>query len=392
MDKYIRNIVLDKIAAIYEDPEHKKRIRERRDVLSGEEELEQSFESDPEEEQRQIEEFLKERKRRDQEARRRGDKDPRHAISPDQVEENPFSYAEALRQRGVNPDQEPLSRSEIERHRKVQEELNLFSTIGEIPGDAGSMRHYVDPNSPTSSPLHRYFGYYDKESNRWHPTQFSYIMFFLSAYAPELGLTEFWDKGRRVDLSHESFRTHPYRRRYGDRLRDEFFLFKPEMEDRLFADFPKIMAAIQNNVWDTNIHRREGLPYVTPTPPTRDRRFSGGVEIRYMPEQDSFMVRGPKTKPEIIESTYVPEQSDALRLTKKILSKSELYPKLDTAINALKKDITDNILREVISQNRELNFLRGSPEAKEQIRGAIINAINDLLSAEVVRIVDESDF
>jgi hypothetical protein len=169
-------------------------------------------------------------------------------------------------------------------------------------------------------------------------------------------------------------------------------MFKPEMEDRLFADFPKIMAAIQNNVWNTNVHSREGLPYVTPTPPTEDRRFSGGVEIRYMPDQNAFMVRGPKTKPEIIESTYDPEYSDALRLTKKILSKSELYPKLDGAIAALKKDIVDNVLREVINQNRELNFLRGSPEAKEQVRGAIINAINELLSAEVVRIVDESDF
>lgn len=392
MDKFTRNIVLEKIAAIYEDSEHKKRIRERREVLMGEEPTASTVKRDSEEEARQIEEWLKNRERQDKENKRRGDKDPRQAITPDQIEERSISYTEALKQRGINPDQEPLSRSEIERHRKIQEELNPFSTIGEVEGKAGSVRHYVDPNSPTTSPLNKYFGYYDKETQRWYPTQFSYIMFFLSAYAPELGLTGFLDRSRRVDLSHPSFRTHPYRRRYGQRLRDEFFMFKPEMEDRLFTDFPKIMAAIRNNVWDTNVHTREGLPYVTPTPPTEDRRFSGGVEIRYMPEKDAFMVRGPKAKPEIIPSSYEAGQSDALRLTKKILSKSELYSKLDGAISALKKDITDNVLREIISQNRELNFMRGSPEAKEQVRGAIINAINELLSAEVIRIINESEF
>jgi len=171
MDKFTRNIVLEKIAAIYEDSEHKKRIRERREVLMGEEPTASTVKRDSEEEARQIEEWLKNRERQDKENKRRGDKDPRQAITPDQIEERSISYAEALKQRGVNPDQEPLSRSEIERYRKIQEGLNPFSTICEVDGKAGSVRHYLYLNSPTTSPLINIFGYYLNENQCWDPTQ-----------------------------------------------------------------------------------------------------------------------------------------------------------------------------------------------------------------------------
>lgn len=390
MDRSKRKIFLDKIAVIYEDPNHPKRIRDRSELFMEQED--QAVPIDPMEEQRAVEEFIRERDKRDKEALRKGDSDPRFAIIPDQVVEKSPYYVDVLKQHGINPDSEPLSKSEIERQRKIREEIEPYATIGEVETAAGSVRHYVDPNGPSASPLNKYFGYYDKDKQRWYPTQYSYIMFFLSAYAPELDLTRFWDRSRRVDLSHQSFKSHPYRRKYPDRLRHEFFLFKPEMEDRLYSDFPKIMAAIRNNVWDTNVHTREGLPYVSPTPPDSDKRFSGGVEIRYMSEHDSFMVRGPQTKPEIIKSTYEPEASDALRITKKVLSKVELYTRLGESITSLKKDITDNILREILASNRELNFIRRDPQSKEMVRGAIVSAVNELLNGEVIRIVNESDF
>lgn len=392
MDRFVREIILNKIAAVYEDPEHKKRIRERRKALVGEEPEEPALRTDPEAEQRAVEEFLKQKEKEEREALRRGEKDPRQALNPEQIREIYYPYSQALKQRGIDPEQQPLSRSEVERRQRVEDELNYFSTIGEVQGLEGSTRQYVDPNHPELSPLHKYFGYYDKETKTWHPTQYSYIMFFLSAYAPELGLTEYWDRSRRVGLSHESFRRHPYRRKYGDRMRGEFFLFKPEMEERLYADFPKIMEAIKHNVHDININTREGLPYIAPRPPESDKRFSGGVEVRYFPENDTFMVRGPRTKPMRFKSQYNPAYSESLKITRKVLSKSELYPKLESAIESLRQDIKDNILREIVNQNRELNFLRNSPEAKEQVRGAIINAINEILKSEVTKIIEESDF
>lgn len=390
MDKFLRNVILNKIAAIYEDPKHKQRIKKREDVLVGEKEL--SLKRDLEQEQKAIEEFLRQKEREEREAKRRGEKNPHQAIDPEQIKEVYFPYEEALKQRGIDPATQPLSKSEVERRRKIEDELSYFSTIGRVEHEKGSSHQYVDPNHPEISPLHKYFGYYDKESKSWHPTQYSYILFFLSAYAPELGLTDFWDRSRRVDMNHVSFRRHPYRRRYADRMRGEFFLFKPEMEDRLFTDFPKIMEAIKNNVHDTNIHTTEGLPYVAPTPPEADRRFSGGVEVRYYPHDNTYMVRGPRTKPIRFQSAYVPESSDTLKIIKKVLTKSELYPRLQNSIAELKQEISGNILREIIGQNRELNFLRNSPENKEQVRGAIVKAITEILEAEVSRIIDESDF
>jgi hypothetical protein len=164
------------------------------------------------------------------------------------------------------------------------------------------------------------------------------------------------------------------------------------MEDRLFSDFPKIIQAIKDNSHDLDIRTNEGLPYISPRAPDADRRFSGGVEVRFDPEDETFMVRGPRTKPIRFKSSYVPEQSEAARVTSKILSKSALYPKLEAAISALKSDINNNILKEILSENRELNFQRTSPEKKEMIRGAIISAVNEILEAEVIRIIEESEF
>jgi hypothetical protein len=189
MNKFLRDLVLNKIAAVYEDPKHKSRIHKRKEVLQGEEDA--GREPDRKSDENAIEEFLKKKEREQREGLKKSEKDSRHAIHPDHIEEIPSPYSEVLKQRGISPERESLSFSEGERRRKIEEELGLYSTIGEVEGLEGTTRHYVDPNHPQGSPLHRYFGYYDKEKGEWHPTQYSYIMFFLAAYAPELGLVDF---------------------------------------------------------------------------------------------------------------------------------------------------------------------------------------------------------
>ena len=290
-----------------------------------------------------------------------------------------------MRQKGIDPSRRPLSALEKQRREAVENEINLYSTIGEVSGDSGLNRHYVDPNSPDASLLHKYFGYYDKDKNEWHPTQFSYILYYMNVYAAEFGLEEYWDRTKEIHTP----KGHPYANKY--KLPEVINPFKKEMEDRILKDFPNIMGALSKVVWKTNINKREGLPYISPSAPEGDKRFSDTVQFRFMPEDNSFTIKGPKSAIRI-PSEYSGQESDMKRVTSKVLSKSAVYPKLTDAISSLKKDIVENIFREILLRNRELNFRRRNDEEKEEIRAAIVSAINEILTGEVSKIIYESNF
>jgi hypothetical protein len=51
----------------------------------------------------------------------------------------------------------------------------------------------------------------------------------------------------------------------------------------------------------------------------------------------------------------------------------------------------ENIIKEVLQNNRELNFLRRTEEEKEAIRGAIIAAVDEIVHAEITKIIKSSD-
>lgn len=382
--KELRKNFLDKIAAVYEDPEHPERIRERRELLSGPPE-EVATEYTEEDTQKAIEEYLAKKRQQDSEAMRASRKDPRKAVTSEHAEEVPNPYDEVLRQKGIDPSREPLSDLERQRRQNVENEINMYSTIGEIEGPDGLSRHYVDPNNPKMSLLHKYFGYFDREKNEWHPTQFSYILYYMNVYAPEFGLEEYWDRTKEIHTPRE----HPYKNKY--KLPEVIYPFKKEMEDRILKDFPNLMSALSKVVWKTNVNKREGLPYIAPPAPDSDRRFSDTVQFRFLEGDNSFTVKGPKSAIRI-PSEYAGGESDMNRVTKQVLSKMEMYPKLSKAIEALRKDINDNLLRELLLRNRELNFRRRDEKEKEEIRGALIDAINEVITGEITKIIQESDF
>ena len=60
-------------------------------------------------------------------------------------------------------------------------------------------------------------------------------------------------------------------------------------------------------------------------------------------------------------------------------------------IKKIRKDISENIIKEVLQNNRELNFLRRTEEEKEAIRGAIIAAVDEIVHAEITKIIKSSD-
>jgi len=388
MNKYLRNLVLKNIeAAHYEDPEHPGRVEERTKKLR-EHGNQPSTPSAPftSDEEQQIEEFMRGQEKEERQALRTSEKDVRKALTPEHVEEVPMPYEDVMRDRGIDPSRPALSEVERERRRQMEEEMNLYSTVGEIASPDGELqRHYVDPYSPNISPLHKYFGYYDKETNEWHPTQYSYVLYYMSVYAPEFGLTDYWDRSRKMVPP----KTHPYQSNY--RYPGSVFPFSKEMEDRITKDFPAIVAALSKSLWKTSFRSEGGISYLVPPEPAGDKRFADSAQIRFLEDENAFTVKGPKNAVRI-PSTYVEEESDISRVTKTILSKSELYPKLSTLIESMRTEITDQILREVLLKNRELNFRRRTPEEKEAIRGAIIDAINEILSGEVTKIVQESDY
>lgn len=391
MNKYIRSLVLDKVAAIYEDPEHKDRIRKRRERMTGLPDEEEGYKpEDPEADRAMADAWMEERRKALEKSLQRGEDDSRFAFNPDQVAERPLPHSQKVQELGFDSETEPLSESERERRDKKIREINLFSTIGEVEGLDGAERQYVDPSDPSASRLHKYFGYYDKETQRWYPTQFSYIMFYMAAHARELGMKDFLDESNPISLDHKSFRRHPYRRQYAKKILQEQYLypFTTEMEDRILTDFPKIVWAMNQGMHDTTRKTNEGLPYLAP----KYDDLGGGHEIRFFPEENAFTVRGPLGSAETIHSQYSEGASDAERITKRVLSKSALYPKLAEAIATLREEIESNVLREIVNQNRELNFMRGQPESKEQVRGAIVQAISELLEDEVRKIVKDSDF
>ncbi len=395
MDKTTRSLILKKVeAATFEDPKHKKRIERRQDTFLGGQDgfpgyktaPPPTFKPNPAAEQAQIDEYLKEQKSRLSETTTNSKTDPSVAISEEFAEEIPNPYRQVLKEKGINLNSPAISESENERRRQIENEVGLFSTVGPVQDSSGQLdRQYVDPYNPKTSPLHKYFGYFDKEKQEWHPTQYSYILYYMSVFASVFGLEKHLDNTKPLTAPKQ----HPYKARYPT-YPDTIFPFKKEMEDRITKDFPTIANALRQSVWTRSVRNEGGADYITPPAPDGDKRFSDAVQIRFIEGENAWTVKGP-TKSLRLPSVYVPEESEMDRVTGKILSKAQIYRKLENAVGVLKNDIAEQIVKEILQNNRELNFRRRTPRQKEMIRGAIINAINEIISGEVKKIIHESD-
>lgn len=397
MDKNTRSIILRKIeAASYEDPKHKSRVERRNRNFVGEvpDNLPgyrlapepRPFKKDPIAEQAQIDKYLKEQREGISDANQKAKQDSAAAITPELAEEIPNPYRQVLKDKGIDFNAPPISESEKERRRQIEGEVGLFSTVGPVQDSAGSLdRQYVDPYNPKTSLLHKYFGYYDKEKQEWHPTQYSYVLYYMSIFASVFGLEKYLDTTKPLTAP----KSHPYKNKYPT-YPEIVFPFKKDMEDRITKDFPNLATAMKQSAWVSAVRNEGGSDYIAPPAPDGDKRFSDSVQIRFLEADNGWTVKGP-VKSQRVQSTYVPEESEMDRVTGKILSKAQIYMKLRGAIENLKAEISDKVIREVLQNNKELNFQRRTTKQKEMIRGAIINAINEIMSGEVKKLIHESD-
>lgn len=323
------------------------------------------------EEQRLIREF--------KESQERAEKD---AEDEDKVKYEGVNFSEALRQKGFNENRPPISSSEKEKMRNVQNELSMYTTVSPVETESGIDRKVLNPYDPNIQAMNKYFVYKNTNTGEWIPTQHSYILYWMAAYASTFGLDKYLD--RSVIL--KTPKNHPYKGRY--RYPDSINPFKKEMEDRINKDFPKIMQNMANVVWKTNYKDDGGMTYIAPIEPGSHRGHTKSVEIRFDEDSNSFTLKGPKDSVRI-PSTYVQQESEMKPVIRKLLSRSELYSNLKNTLSTLNVEINQNIIKEILQNNKELNFIRRTPEQKEAVKGAIIESISELIEFEIRKIMQE---
>lgn len=363
MKKQIRDSLLNKIAAHYDDGDHKKRIRERQkrllDHLTRENEGKEpkKFRDDPSE----IDEFLKKKKELEEK-------------NHEDVSEVPGTLDSALKFRGVDPTYQPLSDAEIEKNRRILSGLEPYIALDmeDVPD-----KYYMDPLNPKATLMHKYFGYY--RDGKWYPTQFSYLIYYMDIYAPEFGLTSYLDRGNALKVPEG----HPYLSGRFHRKPNSIQPFNKEMEERITNDAPALLKALSKSVWNTQIKKdSKGTAYIVPNEPLGSKLHSDANFIYFDPKTNTFTVKGAKQIIPVI-SSYVPGHAKSERLSYVISSRLKLYPDFRRAIIGFADNI--EIIVPKILHNMKIDFESLPASEQEEIRGAIIESIVEVMSGEILR-------
>lgn len=293
--------------------------------------------------------------------------------------EVPNTYKSFFIRKGLNPDKDPstYTPSEMEKAREVHKEIENFITVGYVPGETSSERHIVDPDDSKNSIVNKYFGYFHKSTGEWFFTQNTLVMFYLAFYAKAVGLGKYQDQSRTFKMP----KNHPYFKKYpAAKLQLNFIPLKPEIENRINANFNEIANLISRHSWGT-LHHED---YFSMRPPEAGERLRNPYTFDFVPDPNDpsgglFAIKTPSVEARVSARERSTRQSiiteQQKRLVKDLFLNPRQYPKIEGALDKITQEFANSFVSEVLRRRKEFNFLGSSPEARQMVAEIVANSL-----------------